>query len=53
MRIQVPTGRLTADIDFPNLLVCPTGAPCSGPTLSRLSDVSLWDLRAICGRSWR
>lgn len=53
LTIRRPTGRLTADVGFPNLLICPTGAPFGSETVAGLSDPSLWDLSFICGRSWR
>lgn len=50
MEHRVPSGRLTADTGFPNLLVRATGA--AAPALG-LDDPVAWDLRAVCGRSWR
>ncbi|RON88398.1 GNAT family N-acetyltransferase [Pseudomonas fluorescens] len=53
MTVKRASGRLTADIDLPNLLIFATGAPFANEALARLSDPSVWDLRSICGRSWR
>jgi Acetyltransferase (GNAT) domain len=52
LRLVQPSGRLTADVDLPNLLICPTGATADS-ALADLNDPSCWDLRSICGRSWR
>lgn len=51
---HAPTGRPTRDVALPNLLVKPTGAG-AGPLVSTASlhDPDSWDLRAVCGRSWR
>lgn len=53
MKVKYPNGGLTANGDLPNLLIFPTGAPFTCQTLAGLNNPSLWDLRAICGRSWR
>jgi|GEM_PF-6634783 len=50
MEHRMPTGRITADMDLPNLLMRATGAP---PTDLPLLDRDAWDLRSVCGRSWR
>lgn len=46
-----PSGRLTRDHDLPNMLLTTTGAPPSIDLDVRLAES--WDLRGICGRSWR
>lgn len=51
--VQHPTQRLTANVGFPNLLVCRTGVPFRSSMLAELATPSVWDLRSICGRSWR
>ncbi|WP_338597085.1 GNAT family N-acetyltransferase [Saccharopolyspora sp. SCSIO 74807] len=48
-----PSGRLTRDWHLPNLLVRSTGAEVHPDWLTGLHDPSRWDLRAVCGRSWR
>ena len=50
--LDQPTGRLTQDWHLPNLLVRSTGVPSVSP-FANLDASSAWDLRAVCGRSWR
>lgn len=52
-RLDEPTGRLTRDAHLPNLLVRSTGALAGSSPLAALASPSAWDLRAVCGRSWR
>ncbi len=58
--IQHPTGRLTADVDLPNLLMRrieanATQAPSAAAAtpIDGLELPQAWDLRSVCGRSWR
>jgi hypothetical protein len=53
--LHLPTGRITKDANLPNMLVSSTGTALGSDSsqLSHLNHPSEWDLRAVCGRSWR
>lgn len=48
---QRPTGSVTRDWALPDMLITHTGAP--GPVDTEIFDPAVWNLRAVCGRSWR
>ncbi|HEU0297875.1 MAG TPA: GNAT family N-acetyltransferase [Longimicrobium sp.] len=51
--LDAPTGRLTHDAHLPNLLVHPVAELPPESPFARLDTPAAWDLRAVCGRSWR
>jgi hypothetical protein len=51
--LDEPTGRLTRDVHLPNLLVHSMGILAESSPFAKLDMPSAWDLRAVCGRSWR
>jgi hypothetical protein len=51
--VKEPTGRLTRDWQLPSLIVRSTGVLTESSPLAHLDESSAWDLRAVCGRSWR
>jgi hypothetical protein len=51
--LDAPTGRLTQDGHLPHLIVKSIGAPTGACLLPDLTSPSSWDLRGVCGRSWR
>lgn len=51
--VDEPTGRLTHDIHLPNLLVYQTAIVEDWSPFAKLDEPSAWDLRSVCGRSWR
>lgn len=53
MSIRQPTGRITLDAELPNLIIRQTGSAIRHAAIGRLDARSLWDLRSVCGRSWR
>ncbi|MDR3509382.1 MAG: GNAT family N-acetyltransferase [Caulobacteraceae bacterium] len=53
MMFRAPKGRLTADMNLPNLIMCRTRAQAHDPVIEDLSKPDHWDLGCICGRSWR
>ncbi len=50
--IDLPTGSLTADRHLPTLLICSTGVPPPAG-FDELQRPGRWDVRGVCGRSWR
>jgi hypothetical protein len=51
--VKEPTGQLTRDWQLPSLILRATGALDPSSPLAALDSPSAWDLRAVCGRSWR
>ena len=49
--VQRPTGRVTKDWALPDMLIQHTGARTTED--AGIFDPTAWNLRAVCGRSWR
>jgi hypothetical protein len=53
MAMRAPQGRLTTDMQLPNLMVRSVCATAPQSAFAVLGRPEAWDLRSICGRSWR
>ncbi|WP_437742472.1 GNAT family N-acetyltransferase [Sorangium sp. So ce1504] len=51
--VKEPTGQVTRDWQLPSLILRSTGVLDPSSPLAALDSPAAWDLRAVCGRSWR